>query len=155
MKKIFLFSFMVLLFGISCKKVNEGREVADKFLTYIQNEDYNSAYDLCTKDFHDAVSIDELKDYYQNKFDSYGKMQNFKMTAFKINTKNGTTYTKLTYRVVYYNQVLSDTIFLKKDDGEMKIFYVYQFVEHKKIKNIFRIIYSLPPKLKIYKFEQN
>ncbi len=127
MKKVlFLLGIFSALLFVSCDDISEARDVAKEFYTYRQDKQNDKIADICSEDFLNVTSKEDLERLLDEFDATYGDLKSFKSNNFSIKTVNGSKITSFIYNVVYDEGTFVDSLALVKESNGYKILY-YQY----------------------------
>lgn len=126
MKKLFFFlTVFSSIFLFSCEEVDNAKSVAEEFYSYRQAQNYDKVLSTMSEKIYDFSSEEEIRSSLKNLDESMGKLDSYKSTGFNISTKNGQTIASFSYKVIYNNGVMRDSLALLKESDSYKIIYYY------------------------------
>jgi hypothetical protein len=126
MKKLFLYlTVFTSIFLFSCEEVDEAKSVTEDFYSYRQSQDYDKVLTTMSEKIYDFSSEEEIRSSLEALDGSMGELNSYKSTGFNISTDNGQTVASFTYKVIYDNGVMTDSLALLKESDSYKIIYYY------------------------------
>ncbi|MCP1995849.1 hypothetical protein [Flavobacterium sp. HSC-61S13] len=133
--KLRLLLFLVVPFFIACnsnatkgglRQDERAAEAVGGWLYYhSMNKNYDSIYNLMSKDYFVNSSKDKLKTYLIEKESKLGDIKTFEITDWEKNTStneaNVDAQYVLRYKVEYVNGKSDETLYLSKEGKDLKI----------------------------------
>ncbi|WP_430612309.1 hypothetical protein [Flavobacterium sp. JP2137] len=92
---------------------------------YSMNKNYDSIYNLMGQDYFAKTSKEQLKNYIIEKEEKLGEIKTFEIKDWKKHQAEGDSDIDaqyvLRYKVEYVNGASEETLYLSKEDGDLKI----------------------------------